>query len=77
MLNNGIFAERLQISKIIPIHKKDDETLFTNYQPISLLHAISKHFEKVIFKQNYQFFQEKKSFIKHYMDLKQNTILNC
>ncbi len=60
MLNTGIFPDKLKIAKIIPIHKKDDETLFNNYRPISLLPAISKIFEKVIFMQIYQFFQENK-----------------
>ncbi len=59
MLNTGIFPDKLKIAKIIPIHKKGDETLFTDYRPISLLSAISKSFEKVISKQLFQFFQEK------------------
>ncbi len=57
MLNTGIFPDKLKIAKICPIHKKDDDTLFTNYRPISLLPAISKIFEKVILKQLYEFFQ--------------------
>ncbi len=62
MLNTGIFPDKLKIAKIAPAHKKDDETLFTNYRPISLLPAISKIFEKVIFKQLYDFFQLNKLF---------------
>jgi len=62
MLHTGIFPDKLKIAKIIPLHKKDDETLLNNYRPISLLPAISKIFEKVIFKQIYHFFQEKKLF---------------
>ncbi len=59
MLNTGIFPDKLKIAKINPIYKKDDENLFTNYRPISLLPAISKVFEKVIFQQMYAFFQDK------------------
>ncbi len=62
MLNTGIFPDKRKVAKIIPIHKKDDKSLFTNYRPISLLTAISKIFEKVIFKQLYQFFQEMQLF---------------
>ncbi len=56
MLNTGIFPDKLKIAKVIPIHKNEDEILFTNYRAISLLPANSKIFEKVIFKQLYQFF---------------------
>ncbi len=51
MINTGIFPGKLKIAKIIPIFKKDDETQFTNYRPISLLPTISKIRERTIFKQ--------------------------
>ncbi len=60
MINTGIFPDKLKIAKINPIYKKEDESLFTNYRPISLLPAISKIFEKVLFKQVYDYFQQKK-----------------
>ncbi len=60
MINTGIFPNKLKIAKIMPIYKKDDETLFTNYRPISLLPVISKIFEKTIFKQLYKFLNDNK-----------------
>ncbi len=51
MLTTGIFPDKLKIAKIIPIYKRDKDTLFTNYRPISHLPALSKIFENVIFKQ--------------------------
>ncbi len=41
MLTTGIFLDKLKIAKVIPWLKikKDEETLFTNYRPISLLLA--------------------------------------
>ena len=47
------------MQKIIPIFKKDDPSLFENYRPISLLPAISKVLEKLIFIQLYSYFNEK------------------
>ena len=36
---------------MIPLYKKEDQRVFGNYRPISLLSSISKIFEKVAFKQ--------------------------
>ncbi len=34
MLATGIFLDKLKIAKMIPIYKKDKDTLFTTYRPI-------------------------------------------
>ncbi len=57
MINTCILPDLVKIAKVIPIHKKDDETVFNNYRPISLLPAISKIFEKIVFLKTYNFFQ--------------------
>jgi hypothetical protein len=56
-LNTGIFPDKLKIAKVIPLFKKNDPTLLDNYRPISVLPAISKVFEKVIFSQIHNFFK--------------------
>jgi len=48
----------MKIAKVIPIFKKDDETLFCNYIPISLLPVISEVVKKVMHDQIYSFFTE-------------------
>ena len=54
-LLSGIFPDQLlKITKVIPIYKKDDSAMFGEYRPISILPAISKIFEKVMFNQNYK-----------------------
>ncbi len=65
MLTTGIFADKLKMTKIIPLLKKGEETIFTNYRQISLLPAISKLFKKIIFKQLYNF--KRNYFIMHNM----------
>ena len=57
MLNTGIFPDSLKISKVLPLFKKDNDKLFSNYRPISLLPSISKIFEKVIFNQMSDYFE--------------------
>ena len=59
-LCTGIFPKKLKIAKVIPLFKKGDSHLFDNYRPISLLPAISKVFEKVVFEQTYDYFNKHK-----------------
>ena len=62
VIHTGIFPEQLKIAKVIPIYKKDDDTIFSNYRPISILPAISKIIEKVIYGQMYCYFSQNKLF---------------
>ena len=41
---------------MIPLYKKDDDSSFGNYRPISLLSSISNIFERVAFNQLYDYF---------------------
>ena len=42
-LSNGIFPDNLKIAKVAPIFKIGDESLLTNYRPISVLPFFSKN----------------------------------
>ena len=55
-LCSGIFPSKLKLAKVIPLYKKEDQQVFGNYWPISLLSSISKIFEKVAFKQILEYF---------------------
>ena len=61
-LVTGIFPNKLKIAKVLPLFKKDDPTIMDNYRPISLLTAISKSFEKVVFSQLYEYFHKNNLF---------------
>ena len=61
-LKMGIFPNQLKIAKVVPIFKSGDDTLFTNYRPISLLPSTSKVVERVIFNQLYTYFETNKRF---------------
>ena len=45
-----------KMSNVTPIHKKGETTDKSNYRPVSVLSAISKLFEKVMFDQLYSSF---------------------
>ena len=47
-LCKGVFPECLKTAKVIPLFKKGDESLCSNYRPISLLSCFHKLFEKVM-----------------------------
>ena len=56
MLTTGIFPDAFKQSKIVPIFKKGDSSLLTNYRPISMLPNISKIFKRAIYNQLYEYF---------------------
>ena len=48
---NGKFPVTLKNANVIPVHKKDDPTDNTNFQPVSVLPLLSKVFERVSYNQ--------------------------
>lgn len=47
-IEEGVFPSVFKIAEVIPIFKSGNRKLVTNYRPISLLHPLSKLFEKCI-----------------------------
>ena len=51
-----MFPDKLKISKITPIYKKDDKHCVKNYRPISILPVVSKVIDKIVYNQLYSYF---------------------
>ena len=60
-IDYSIFPDKQKEANITPVHKKDDRTDKTNYRPVSILPAISKIFEKLLYYQNNKFMDKKLS----------------
>ena len=52
---SGIFPEKMQHAKVIPLFKKGCPETVSNYRPISLLSVFSKITEKLMYKRLYHF----------------------
>ena len=61
----SIVPDNWKMANVIPIHKKDDKDVVSNYRPISLLPAISKIMERIVFKKVYNFFHTNGLLTKH------------
>ena len=71
-LTTGIFPNKLKIAKVIPLFKKGDIYTFDNYRPISLLPSISKIFERTIYDQIYNYFQNNELFYNSQYGFRKN-----
>lgn len=57
-LTKGVFPSDGKLANVCPIFKKAEEFFSSNYRPISLLSAIAKVFERVVFKHLFNFFKD-------------------
>ena len=58
----GTFVTQWERANIVPIQKKNDKQIVSNYLPVSLLPICSKTFEKLIFNKLFKFFEDKNLF---------------
>ena len=46
---HGIVPDEMKIARVIPVFKSDDQSLITNYRPVSVLPSFSKFLERIIY----------------------------
>ena len=55
ILETGKFPDQWKEANVTPVHKKKDKQTVSNYRPISLLPLFAKIFERIIYKNLYNF----------------------
>jgi hypothetical protein len=69
---NGHFPTPLKLAKVIPIFKKNDNTIPGNYRPISLLSIINKIIEKLMYSRLYKFLSKHKILYPYQFGFREN-----
>ena len=57
-LAKGIFPDKLKIARVTPVFKKGNNTLVSNYRPISVSLCFSKLLERIMYNRLYKFLVE-------------------
>ena len=52
---HGVVPDQMKIARVVPVFKADDQSLFTNYRPVSVLRRFSKFLERIIYKRLYDY----------------------
>ena len=61
-----------EIKTLLLLYISDDENIFNNYRPISILPALSKVFEKIGFNQTYTYFDDHNLFFGNHYGFRKN-----
>ena len=55
IIDTGLFPDQWKEANVTPVHKKKDKQTVSNYRPISLLPLFAKIFERIVFKNLYNY----------------------
>jgi len=47
--SSGVVPQEMKIARVIPLFKSGDNSLFTNYRPVSVLPVFSKFLERIVY----------------------------
>lgn len=56
-ISTGRVPDSMKIAKVIPLYKKDESDLFSNYRPVSVLPILSKVLERLVFNRSVSFLE--------------------
>ena len=65
IIESGSFPDQWKEANVTPVHKKKDKQTVSNYRPISLLPLFAKVFERIVFKNLYNFLISNKLITKN------------
>ena len=72
-IETGVFPNCLKIAEVIPIYKKSDPNMPTNYRPISLLSQFDKIFEKMLFSRLFSYIDKNQLLNKNQFGFRPNS----
>ena len=64
-LQSGVYPDMWKSANVMPLFKKGDSSVVSNYRPISLISCIGKLFERVVYKHLYNYFHVNKLLYKY------------
>ena len=69
---DGVFPDILKIANVVPLFKKEDPMLFSNYRPVSLLCTLSKVLERIMYNRVIEFLNEHEILFKYQFGFRQS-----
>ena len=73
-LCEGIFPKQLKFANVVPLYKADDSMVLNNYHPVSILGALSKVLERVIYDRLLHFLNEFDIYTNLNLDLERTAL---
>lgn len=71
-LSTGVVPDKLKLARVIALYKKGDDTLPSNYRPISLLSVLDKLLEKIVYRRLIEFLDMHKVIINNQFGFRKN-----
>ena len=70
--NSAVYPDHFKLARVIPLHKKSEKTILSNYRPISLLSCFGKLLEKLMHKRLYSFLKRHNILYQYQFGFQQN-----